>query len=279
MPTAQEIPHPCPLPTCGTLTIFICTAAWRHLAPTYADRATILLIAEVPAWQLTADQMDDPHMREMERQQLREMILTQGNYPSVWAWSLGHEIASQTPAGHAFVRDTIAYVKALDPTRPVGFASNLLNRRAGDDATSSAHFVLMNQDFGTWDRPKDRLGPALDAIRAIWPAKPVIISEYGFEPRWEQLLKRPPLRGSQYYRMADDEPMDAEAADLLRRRLISEQMAVLRTKPFAAAAIFWTYHDYRTPTQYQMGLVDAHRRRRGSWMILHEEYAHCRSTR
>jgi len=74
----------------------------------YADRAGILLIPEVPAWQLTAEQMDDPHMRELERQQLREMILTQGNHPSVWAWSLGNEIASQTPAGHAFVRDMIA---------------------------------------------------------------------------------------------------------------------------------------------------------------------------
>jgi beta-glucuronidase len=94
----------------------------------YADRAGILLISEVPTWQLTAEQMDDPHMRELERQQLGEMIVAQGHHPSVWAWSLGNEFASQTAAGHAFVRDMIASVRALDPTRPVGFASNLLNR-------------------------------------------------------------------------------------------------------------------------------------------------------
>ena len=68
-------------------------------------------------------------------------------------------------------------------------------------------------------------------------------------------------------------PADAEVADLERRRLISEQMPVLRAKPFVAGAIFWTYQDYRTPTDYHMGVMDAHRRRRGLWAILSEAYA------
>jgi hypothetical protein len=239
----------------------------------YADRVGILLMPEVPAWQLTAEQMHDPHMRELQRQQLREMIAAQGNHPSVWAWSLGNEFASKTPEGHAFVRDMIAYVKSLDPTRPVGFASNLLNSRPGDDATVLADFVLMNQYFGTWGGPKDRLGPALDAIHATWPDKPVVISEYGFEPGWERLLKWPVLRRWRYYLLPNDALADSEAADIQRRQLIREQLAVLRTKPFVAGAIFWTYQDYRTPTNYHMGVVDAHRCRRGSWAVLREEYS------
>jgi hypothetical protein len=217
--------------------------------------------------------MDAPPMRELEQRQLREMITAQWNHPSVWAWSLGNEFASKSQAGHAFVRDMIAYVKALDPTRPVGFASNLLNSRPGDDATALADFVLMNQYFGTWGGPKDRLGPALDAIHATWPDKPVIVSEYGFEPRWERLLKRPLLRRSRYYCISDNVPADSEAADNQRCRLIHEQITVLRAKPFVAGAIFWTYQDYRTPTNYKMGVVDVHRQRRGSWTILREEYA------
>jgi beta-galactosidase/beta-glucuronidase len=239
----------------------------------YADRAGILLMPEVPAWQLTAEQMDDPHMRELQRQQLREMIAAQGHHPSVWAWSLGNEFESKTREGHAFVRDMKAYVKSLDPTRPVGFASNLLNSRPGDDATALADFVLLNQYFGTWSGPKDRLGPALDAIHTTWPDKPVIISEYGFEPGWERLLKGPVLRRSRYYLLPKGGLGDSDAADIQRRRLISEQMAVLRTKPFVAGAIFWTYQDYRTPTNYRMGVVDARRRRRGSWAVLREEYS------
>jgi hypothetical protein len=239
----------------------------------YADRAGILLIPEVPAWQLTADQMAAPHMRDLERQQLREMIMAHANHPSVWAWSVGNEPASKTPAGHAFIRDMIAYVKGLDPTRPVGFASNLLNKHPGDDATAYADFVMMNQYFGTWGGPKDRLGPALDAVHAAWPDKPIIISEFGFEPRWPRLSTWPLLRRSQYYLVSDDVPEGSEAADVQRRRLIREQMAVMRQKPFVVGAIFWTYQDYRTPTAYHMGVVDAHRRRRGSWGTLRDEYA------
>jgi hypothetical protein len=131
----------------------------------------------------------------------------------------------------------------------------------------------MNQYFGTWGGPRDRLGPVLDAIHPTWPAKVVIISEYGFEPRWEKLLKWPLLRRSQDYRMSNDQAWEGEAANIQRRRLISEQMAVLRTKPFLVGAIFWTYQDYHMPTHYQIGLVDVHRRRRGSWTIIRDEYA------
>jgi hypothetical protein len=63
------------------------------------------------------------------------------------------------------------------------------------------------------------------------------------------------------------------AADLERRRLISEQMTVLRAKPFVTGAIFWTYQDYRTPTDYHMSVMDARRRRRGLWAVLSEAYA------
>ena len=45
----------------------------------------------------------------------------------------------------------------------------------------------MNAYYGTWSGPKSRLGPALDAIHATWPDKPIIISEYGFAPRWERI--------------------------------------------------------------------------------------------
>jgi beta-glucuronidase len=233
------------------------------------------LIPEVPAWQLTAEQMASQRMRELERQQLREMIEASFNHPSVWAWSVGNEYQSQTEAGIRFTRDMIAYVKTLDPTRPVGFASHRLGRNPETDATALADFVMMNQYFGTWHGPKDALGQVLDQIHTLWPDKAVIISEYGFESHWNAYWGPPSsdLDPARYYFIPENMPSDSEEADAQRRAVIAEQMEVLRSKPFVAAAIFWCYQDYRTPSGFVMGVVDARRNRRGSWSLLRDAYA------
>jgi beta-glucuronidase len=241
----------------------------------YADQHGILLIPEVPAWQLTQQQMYSEQMRELEKQQLREMITEDFNHPSVWAWSVGNEIESNTGSGLEFVKEMIAYVKSLDQTRPVGFASNRLGSQPWFDATALSDFVLMNQYFGTWVGPKQGLGPALDLINKTWPEKTVIISEYGFEPHWNALWGPPTssLNADDYYFIPDETPSDSEAADIVRRQLITEQLEIFRSKPFVAGAIFWTYQDYRTRSNFIMGLVDFNRNRRGSWDVLREEYA------
>ncbi len=241
----------------------------------YCDRHGILLIPEVPAWQLKEGHMQSQSMRELEKQQLREMVYADFNHASVWAWSVGNEYDSKTAAGHEFTRDMIEYVKSLDPTRPVGFASRELGNLPEYDATAVADFVLMNQYFGTWAAPKGGLSSALDQIHATWPDKVVIISEYGFESRWNAYWGPPSssLDPSQHYFVPEDTPGTSEEADLQRRLVISEQMQVFRSKPFVAAAVFWTYQDYRTPSGFIMGVVDAERNRRGSWDLLREEYA------
>lgn len=241
----------------------------------YADRKGILLIPEIPAWQLTQEQMYSDQMRELEKQQLREMIAEDFNHPSVWAWSIGNEIESNTGSGLEFVKEMIAYVKSLDPTRPVGFASNRLGSQPWFDATAASDFVLMNQYFGTWVGPKQGLAPALDLIHKTWPDKTVIISEYGFEPHWNALWGPPTsdLNVEDYYFVSEDTPSDSEEADRVRRQLITEQLEVFRSKPFVAGAIFWTYQDYRTRSNFVMGLVDFNRNRRGSWEVLRDEYA------
>jgi hypothetical protein len=239
----------------------------------YADRHGLLLIPEIPAWQLSAAQLADPHIRMLARQQLTEMIRTQANHPAVWAWSVGNEFASDTPAGHAYVRELMAVAKTLDPTRPVGFVSNRLGHRPWADATALADIILMNAYYGTWSGPKMGLGPALDTIHTTWPDKPVIISEYGFAPRWEWIHRRAGADPSQYYAMPSERASDPEVADHLRQQLIHEQLSVFRSRPFIAGAIFFTYQDHRTPNNLMMGVVDAQRQRRGSWAVLHEAYA------
>jgi beta-glucuronidase len=233
----------------------------------YCDRNGILLIPELPAWQLTAGQMADAPMRQLTQKQLREMVESGYNHPSVWAWSVGNEMESDTVAGRAYVRDMIAYVKSLDPTRPVSFASyHLLVGRPWADATQYADFVMMNQYFGTWHGPKGALDMALETVHATWPDKPVIISEFGIAPDWQTVEGPQVIEPDQYYIMREDQPASIKGCDTLRQELIVEQMGVFRGKPFVAGAIFW---DYAGP----MGVVDEQRQRRGSWRVLRDEYS------
>jgi beta-galactosidase/beta-glucuronidase len=241
----------------------------------YADRHGILLIPEVPAWQLSQQQMNSEQMQDLEKHQLSEMIAADVNHPSVFAWSIANEIESDTYAGKEFVKQMIAYVKSLDPTRPVGFASNRLYSNPQMDATSQSDFVMMNQYFGTWGGSKQGLSPELDMIHRTWPDKTIIISEFGFEPHWNQLWGPPTstLDANQYYFIPEGTPSDSESADVVRQQLITEQMAIYRSKPFVAGAIFWTYQDYRTRSNFIMGLVDSQRNHRGSWEVLLDEYS------
>ncbi len=233
----------------------------------YCDRKGVLLCPELPAWQLTAGQLADENMRALARQQLAEMIASSANHPCIWAWSIGNEFESDTVAGRAFVREMAEFAKSLDPTRPVSFASyHLLGGRPWADATDHADFVMMNEYFGTWHGPKDSLGPTLDVIHTAWPDKVLIVSEFGFSPHWQRIEGPRTIDPKQYYLLPEDVPIDSPEADAQRQRLIREQMAAFRSKPFVSAAVFWVYRG-------GMGAVTVDGRRRPCWQTLREEFA------
>ena len=233
----------------------------------YCDRNGILLSPELPAWQLTAGQMDDEHIRSLAKQQLLEMISAACNHPCIWAWSVGNELESDTVSGRAFVHDMVAYVKSLDPTRPVGFASyHLLVGRPWGDATKHADFVMMNQYFGTWHGPKSSLGTALDTIHLTWPEKIVIVSEFGFAPHWQHVEGPKIIDPEQYYQIPEDVSADSIEADKQRQLVIMEQMAVYRSKAYIVGATFWDYRGV-------MGVVDENGHPRPSWKTLQDEYS------
>ncbi len=130
----------------------------------------------------------------------------------------------------------------------------------------------MNEYFGTWHGTKQDLGPALDRVHQTWPDKTVIISEFGFAPHWNT-APAASLDPDQYYFIPDNVPSDSEEADAVRRQVIQDQMPIFGSKPYVAGAIFWSYQDYRTPTNYKTGLVDAAGDKRGSWFVLQDAFS------
>jgi len=120
-------------------------------------------------------------------------------------------------------------------------------------------FIEANEYFGTW-QPGDEhdLDQHLDALHAAFPAKPIVISEYG------------------YCACTPDRP----EGDLPRIEILRSHTKVFRSKGFIGGAIFFCYNDYRTHIgdrgvgalrQRVHGVVDVYGRPKPSCAVLREE--------
>jgi len=226
----------------------------------YADRHGILLIPEIPVWQLSETQLKDPRVLALAKQQIREMIEESGNHPSIFAWSVCNESDTGTPGGIAYFRAMRDFIRQIDPSRFVSYADDHLPKltRAEESAANDADFLMMNQYFGSWHGPEAELSESLDRIGRMFPDKMMIVSEFG---------------------LAGIFAKDPEDADRMRVRIISEQMPELARRDWIAGAILWCYQDYKSRRNLrpgreegyvEHGLVDEYRQRKPSYYVWKE---------
>ncbi len=219
-----------------------------------ADRAGMLLVPEIPIWQMTAAQLGDPRLLVRAKAMMAEMIAESGNHPSVLAWSVMNESEAATPQGFAFVKAMKAHINAIDPGRFVTFAdSQIAERAVRVPALVEADFVMANAYFGTWSGAADKVGPWLDAFDKAYPDRMLVISEFGWPGPFSH---------------------DSASADVARTENLKDQLAAFATRPWVGGAIFWSYADYRSNKNLfagladgyvDHGLVDADRQRRPSY--------------
>ncbi len=116
-----------------------------------ADRDGILLIPEIPIWQMTEAQLADPRLLPLAKTMMGEMIAEAGNHPSVLAWSVMNESDASKPGGLAFFRAMKAHINAIDPGRLVTFADSDVSIAPWKSAQAlrEADFVMANAYFGT----------------------------------------------------------------------------------------------------------------------------------
>ena len=224
-----------------------------------ADRLGVLIIAEAGNWQLEPPQMDDEAMRADYRNQMREMVERDWNHPSVIAWSVGNEYPSATPAGVRWTKDMAAFVRTVDASRPITFASYRADRpdvkQPEDEGSHYVDFISTN----LYGKPAD-IGARLDVIHKRWPNKPVFISEFGVRA-------------------------DKVKDEVVRETYFHETIGQLRTRPYVAGASVWTFNDYRSrfpdtnANGYRpWGLIDPDRQPRGAYRVVKEEFATLRLT-
>lgn len=217
----------------------------------WADAHGLLIIAEAGNWQLTPKQMADPTMRARFQGQMREMMERDWNHPSVIAWSVGNEYHSHKPEGQAWTKDMYAYVKSIDASRLVTFASMFVFRdiiqKPEDEASQYVDFVSANI-YG--DHLKN-----LKHIHALYPDKPVYISEFGLRT-------------------------DGVKDEGDRVRHLQKAMQDFRQCDFLVGASVWTFNDYMSrfpgtnPNGYRpWGLISPERDLRGMYLTWQEEFA------
>ena len=166
----------------------------------YADRHGVVVIDEVAAvginsglaagvfgaepFETFSEESINAGTRETHREAIRELIDRDKNHPCVVLWSIANEPESVTPEARAYFEPLVAEARALDPTRPVGFANVMGSTPNLDVITDLFDVVMLNRYFG-WYADNGDLAAAersLENELKAWAdkyEKPIIMTEYG----------------------------------------------------------------------------------------------------
>jgi beta-glucuronidase len=221
-----------------------------------ADRDGILLWSEVPVYQVSSRYLSDPGWLARAHAFLEQNILTNQNHPSVLLWSIGNELQTPAPGSEfRYIAGAAALAHRLDPTRPVGMAVSGWPGVPCQSAYGALDVIGHNEYFGWFDAgggsndDRDGLGPYLDSLRACYPTKAIMITEFGFD-------------GSRHG------PVEERGTYEFQANAIAFHLGVFASRPWLSGAIYFLLQDFAarpgwmggdpggTPPFVQKGLVD-----------------------
>ena len=139
------------------------------------DEIGLLAWAEIPVWQHSPEELSNEKMyQEWVKPQLDEMINQQYNHPSVIFWSVANEIsrAWEDPKENVdFIKRTTDYVRELDSTRLVSYASAAAT---GANTWQFIDVISKPLHYGWFHSPNVYdIGPETDKIHAHLPDRPI----------------------------------------------------------------------------------------------------------
>jgi beta-glucuronidase len=188
-------------------------------------------------------QLTDPKLLANAQRQLIEMIERDANNPALVLWGVANESYSfgeEAGRVHGWLAEIARF---FDPTRPVTMAELTTSVPALDARRmASAHMdvVSVNLYYGWYYGETSDAGPALDALHARFPDKPVVVSEFG--------------AGAALGRTDADGVWQAERvianrtySEAYQARLLGEILALARARDFVAGASPWVFADFLCP--------------------------------
>ncbi|HEU0315738.1 MAG TPA: glycoside hydrolase family 2 TIM barrel-domain containing protein [Solirubrobacteraceae bacterium] len=204
-----------------------------------ADRMGVMLWSEIPVYGVKTAYLRTIHDPALAM--LRANIVANSNHPSVIVWSIANELSvSPGPAQADYIRDAVHVAHALDPTRPVGLAVSGYPSVDCQAAYAPLDVIGLNDYFGWYPGPDGQiadeslLGGFLDAARACYPHKALVVTEFGAE--------------------ADRHgPVEERGTYEFQQAFVDYHLGVFATKPYLSGAIYWALEEFRVRPDWSGG--------------------------
>ncbi|MBQ3485794.1 MAG: beta-glucuronidase [Clostridia bacterium] len=201
------------------------------------DALGVLVWEENHARGINEETMRDPRFDEVCAKVNEEMVTQHVNHPCIWVWGLLNECESATEFGRSVYKRQIEQLRALDPTRPVTFAScRCLTDVCQDlpDVCSFNIYPLWYHGEPAADYAK-RIAEFMDSAGAA--EKPIIFSEFGAGaiPGFHD-----PFRRAKW--------SEERQCDILR-----EQLEAILGMERVSGAYIWQFADVRVAEEWAHG--------------------------
>jgi hypothetical protein len=206
-----------------------------------ADRLGIMQWSEIPVYSVKTQFLAQDIVRKLAARELESNILTNGNHPSVIVWSMGNELSARPgPVQGYYIRRAATAAKRLDPTRPVGLAVAGYPSAGCQSEYAPLDVIGINEYFGWYPGPggqiadRTALPEYLDSVRACYPRKAIVITEFGAEAN-------------------RDGPVEEKGTYAYQQDFVNYHLGVYATKPWLSGAIYWTLQEFRVRPNWDGG--------------------------
>jgi hypothetical protein len=228
------------------------------LHPYYQERADALGImqwSEVPVYSVRARYLKQTLVRQLAARELESNIEANGNHPSVITWSIGNELSARPgPVQGDYIQRAATAAKRLDPSRPVSYAVAGYPSVGCQGRYGPLDLIGVNDYFGWYPGPggqiADRtlLSQYLDQVRACYPNKAIVVSEFGAEANRQG-------------------PLEEKGTFAFQQDFVNFHLNTFATKPWLSGAIYFALQEFRVrpnwdgnnprpiPPIHQKGLV------------------------